>query len=37
MTVDERIHAIAADAPPLSPEQRARLAALFRTEQAKAG
>lgn len=30
MTTDERIAALAAAAPPLNPEQRARLAALFR-------
>jgi len=31
MTIDERIAELAAAAPPLTPEQRARLAALFRT------
>ena len=31
MTVDERIAELAAAAPPLSPEQRARLAGLFRS------
>lgn len=38
--IDERITKLAASAPPLTPDQRTRLAALFRgtgqTEQAKA-
>lgn len=31
MTTDERIAALVKSAPPMSPEQRARLAGLFRS------
>lgn len=33
MSIDERVAALVAAAPPLTPDQRARLAALFRTSE----
>lgn len=36
MTVDERIAELVAAAPPLTPEQRARLAGLFGGGEARA-